>query len=112
MRVPDEPVCIDLFRSNPVFTSLHLKYTVHVVQPQGASAAEQFSSAFVDPFSKQERVREYKKAHTRAEHWRIFASKYLFRSKYSQNFKRFSHSSEYLLANIRIQSNVHLKIFV
>jgi hypothetical protein len=34
MRVPEEPVCIDLFRKNPVFTSLHLKSPVHVVQPQ------------------------------------------------------------------------------
>jgi hypothetical protein len=34
MRVPEEPVCIDLFRQNPVFTSLHLKYPVHVVPPQ------------------------------------------------------------------------------
>ncbi len=25
MRVPEEPVCIELFRQNPVFTSLHLK---------------------------------------------------------------------------------------
>jgi hypothetical protein len=33
MRVPVEPVCIDLFRQNPVFTSLHLKSPVHVVQP-------------------------------------------------------------------------------
>ncbi len=33
MRVPEEPVCIDLFRQNPVFTSLHLKYPVHVVPP-------------------------------------------------------------------------------
>jgi hypothetical protein len=31
MRVPEEPVCIDLFRQKPVFTSLHLKYPVHVV---------------------------------------------------------------------------------
>jgi hypothetical protein len=31
MRVPEEPVCIDLFRLNPVFTSLHLKSPVHVV---------------------------------------------------------------------------------
>ncbi len=30
MRVPEEPVCIDLFRQNPVFTSLHLKSPVHV----------------------------------------------------------------------------------
>ncbi len=29
MRVPEEPVCIDLFRQNPVFTSLHLKFPVH-----------------------------------------------------------------------------------
>jgi hypothetical protein len=34
MRVPEEPVCIDLFRQNPVFTSLHLKYPVHVVPHQ------------------------------------------------------------------------------
>jgi hypothetical protein len=33
MRVPEEPVCIDLFRENPVFTSLHLKYPVHVIPP-------------------------------------------------------------------------------
>jgi hypothetical protein len=31
MRVPEEPVCIHLFRQNPVFTSLHLKSPVHVV---------------------------------------------------------------------------------
>ncbi len=30
-RVPEEPVCIDLFKQNPVFTSLHLKYPVHVL---------------------------------------------------------------------------------
>jgi hypothetical protein len=30
MRVPEEPVCIDLFRQNPVFTSLHLKSPVLV----------------------------------------------------------------------------------
>ncbi len=29
-----KPVCIDLFRQNPVFTSLHLKYPVRVVPPQ------------------------------------------------------------------------------
>jgi hypothetical protein len=34
MRVPEEPVCINLFRQNPVFTSLHLKYPVHVVPPR------------------------------------------------------------------------------
>jgi hypothetical protein len=33
MSVPEEPVCIDLFRQNPVFTSLHLKSPVHVVPP-------------------------------------------------------------------------------
>jgi hypothetical protein len=31
MRVPEELVCIHLFRQNPVFTSLHLKSPVHVV---------------------------------------------------------------------------------
>jgi hypothetical protein len=30
MRVPEEPVCIDIFRQNPVFTSLHLKSPVPV----------------------------------------------------------------------------------
>jgi hypothetical protein len=30
MKVPEEPVCIDLFRQNPVFTSLYLKSPVHV----------------------------------------------------------------------------------
>ncbi len=30
MRVPEEPVCIDLFRQNPVFTSMHLKSPVPV----------------------------------------------------------------------------------
>ena len=34
MRVTEEPVCIDLFRQNPVFTSLHLKSPVHVVPPR------------------------------------------------------------------------------
>ncbi len=34
MRVPEEPVCIQLFRQNPVFTSLLLKSPVHVVPPQ------------------------------------------------------------------------------
>ncbi len=33
IRVPVQPVCIDLFRQNPVFTSLQLKSLVHVVQP-------------------------------------------------------------------------------
>jgi hypothetical protein len=31
--VPEEPVCIDLFRQNPVLTSLHLKHPVHVLPP-------------------------------------------------------------------------------
>jgi hypothetical protein len=31
--VPEEQVCIDLFRQNPVFTSLHFKSPVHVVPP-------------------------------------------------------------------------------
>jgi hypothetical protein len=33
MRVPEEPVCIDLFRQNQVFTSLHLNYPFHVIPP-------------------------------------------------------------------------------
>jgi hypothetical protein len=34
MRVAEEPVCIDLFRQNAVLTSLHLKYTFHVIPPK------------------------------------------------------------------------------
>ncbi len=34
MRVSKEPVCIYLFRQNPVFTSLHFISPVHVVPPQ------------------------------------------------------------------------------
>ncbi len=30
MSVPEEPVCVQLFRQKPVFTSLHLKSPVHV----------------------------------------------------------------------------------
>jgi len=30
MRVPEDPVCSDLFRQNPAFTSLQLKSPVHV----------------------------------------------------------------------------------
>ncbi len=33
MRVPEEPVCIYLFRQSPVFTSLHLISPVDVVPP-------------------------------------------------------------------------------
>jgi hypothetical protein len=33
MRVSEEPVWIDLFLPNPVFTPLHLKSAVHVVPP-------------------------------------------------------------------------------
>jgi hypothetical protein len=33
IRVSEEPVCIYLFRQNPVFTSLHLRSSVHVVPP-------------------------------------------------------------------------------
>jgi hypothetical protein len=35
MRIPEKPVCINLFRQNPVFTSLHLRTPVHVVPPLG-----------------------------------------------------------------------------
>jgi hypothetical protein len=34
MRVSEEPVCIYLFRQNPVFTSLHFKSPFHVVLPR------------------------------------------------------------------------------
>jgi hypothetical protein len=46
MRVPEEPVCIDLIRQNPVFTSLYLKYPVHVLGPQVSivSAEQLFST--------------------------------------------------------------------
>ncbi len=44
-RVPEEPVCIYLFRQNPVFTSLHLKSPVHVVPPL-KSALSQVQYAF------------------------------------------------------------------
>ncbi len=37
MRVPEEPVCVHLFRQKPVFTSLLLKSPVHVVPPQNTS---------------------------------------------------------------------------
>ncbi len=36
-------------------------------------------------------------------YWRIFASKYSVRSEYSQHFRRISHSSKFLLINIRMQ---------
>jgi hypothetical protein len=37
MRVPEEPVCIDLFWQKPVITSLHLKYPVLVAPPLSTS---------------------------------------------------------------------------
>ncbi len=39
MRVSEEPVFIYLFRQNPVFTSLHLRFPVHVVPPQDSRRA-------------------------------------------------------------------------
>ncbi len=33
MRISEEPVCINIFRQNPVFTSLHLRSPVYVVPP-------------------------------------------------------------------------------
>jgi hypothetical protein len=38
-RVSEEPVCINLFLQNPVFTSLHLRYPVHVVPPLAITLA-------------------------------------------------------------------------
>ncbi len=35
MRVSEEPICIYLLGQNPVFTSLHLRFPIHVVPPQG-----------------------------------------------------------------------------
>ncbi len=32
-RVSEEPVCIYLFRQNPVLTSLHFRFPVRVIQP-------------------------------------------------------------------------------
>jgi hypothetical protein len=46
MRVSEEPVCIDIFRQNPVFTSLHLKYPVHVVPPPISSQLESHKNRF------------------------------------------------------------------
>jgi hypothetical protein len=44
-------------------------------------------------------------------YWQIFASKYLFISEYSQNFRRISRSSKYSLKNICIQANIHSQLF-
>ncbi len=44
-------------------------------------------------------------------YWQIFTSKYLFISEYSQNFRRISYSSKYLLKNICIPANIHLQLF-
>ncbi len=44
-------------------------------------------------------------------YWQKFALKYLFLSEYSQNFRRISRSSKYLLKNICIQANIHLQLF-
>ena len=33
MKISEEPICIYLFRQNPVFTSLHLRSPVHVEPP-------------------------------------------------------------------------------
>ncbi len=38
MRVPEEPVCVHLFRQKPVFTFLHLKSPVHVHRLRGGRA--------------------------------------------------------------------------
>jgi len=45
-------------------------------------------------------------------YWQICASKYSFWSEYSQKFKQISHSSNYLLADIHIQANIRLQIFI
>jgi hypothetical protein len=44
MRVPEELFCIDLFRQKPDFTSLHLKYPVHVVPPLQSEFGSQTES--------------------------------------------------------------------
>ncbi len=51
MRVPVEPVCHDLFRQNPVFTSLHLKSPVRVVQPLMSLPVIVFISSLLPYFS-------------------------------------------------------------
>ncbi len=42
MRVPEEPVCVRLFRQKPVFTSLHFKSPVHVHRLWSQSAPTRF----------------------------------------------------------------------
>jgi hypothetical protein len=64
MRVPEESVCIDLFRQNQVFTSLHLKFPDHVVPPQAEVRAELSASkgdhdaAVTNPASEGQNMRE------------------------------------------------------
>ncbi len=48
MRVSEEPVCIYLFRQNPVFTSLHLRSPVHDVLPPLISNGGKFKPAFAE----------------------------------------------------------------
>ncbi len=46
MRVSEEPVCIDLFRQNPVFTFLHLRSPVHVVPPLNGECRVSFTTFY------------------------------------------------------------------
>ena len=51
MRVPEEPVCVHLFRQKPVFTSLHLKSPVHVHRLWTVLVQYQISSHSLPYFS-------------------------------------------------------------
>jgi hypothetical protein len=48
MKVLEEPVCIYLFRQNPVFTSLRVRFRVRVVPPQEISNAERQKLEFAE----------------------------------------------------------------
>jgi hypothetical protein len=40
-KVSEEPVCIEIFRHNPVITSLHLRSPIHVLPSPYSKAKEQ-----------------------------------------------------------------------
>jgi hypothetical protein len=46
MRVPEEPVCVHLFRQKPVFTSLHLKSPVHVHRLSSPTTLSVYTSLY------------------------------------------------------------------
>ncbi len=61
MRIPEEPVCVRLFRQKPVFTSLHLKSPVHVHR-LGANWQSEGSKRLPTPGS--ESIRKWKTGST------------------------------------------------